>query len=246
MKISNLVSIAMLAGMTSFANAEGAAQWEYKGDRGPARWGLISQAYHSCAIGVEQSPVDLAHTIRGEPEDIQFHWNKLADWSEVNNGHTIQLNSVDAGHASLKGKDYKLVQFHFHAPSEHTIDGKSFPMEVHFVHVADDGAIVVVGAMMEDGGQNDFFQSLMEKAPKDANGKVAFGQADPEGLLPATGHYYRYQGSLTTPPCSETVVWTVLKQPIKVSDASIKAFQDIYSGNARMIQKIGRRYIIEK
>lgn len=246
MKIRTLATAATLVALTTSAMAAGTPHWGYKGNEGPEHWSEIAQNFAACETGHEQSPVDLAHAVKGTPADIDFHWNKDASWTEVNNGHSIQDNTDDGGTISLDGKTYKLVQFHFHSPSEHTIDGKKSPMEAHFVHVADNGDIAVLGAMIEPGGKNELFDTLMSAAPAQSGQEVEIGKNDPDDLLPEKAHFYRYQGSLTTPPCSETVVWTILKEPIKVSQDSIGKFQKIYSANARPVQDIERRYILEK
>ncbi|MBD8890516.1 carbonic anhydrase [Roseibium litorale] len=231
--------------MTTSAFAASSPHWSYKGEEGPAHWGALAKNFAACETGHEQSPVDLAHAVKAEPAAIAFHWNPKAKWTEVNNGHSIQDNTEDGGTIDLDGKTYKLVQFHFHSPSEHAIDGKKAPMEAHFVHVADDGTIAVLGAMIEPGGKNPLFKTIMDAAPEKVGAEKTIGEADAAKLLPATQHFYRYEGSLTTPPCSETVVWTVLKEPIKVSEESIKEFQKLYDANARPLQKLDRRYILE-
>ncbi len=245
MKIRFLATAATALVIASSAMAAGTQHWSYKGEEGPSHWGEIAKNFKACETGHEQSPVDLTNAVHGQPADVEFHWNKDANWTEVNNGHSIQANSDDAGSITLDGKTYKLVQFHFHAPSEHAIDGKKAPMEAHFVHVADDGEIAVLGAMIEPGGSNDVFKAVMEAAPQKAGGETKLGKEDPSTLLPANHRFYRYEGSLTTPPCSETVVWTIMKEPIKVSEKSIAEFQKLYSANARPLQDIGRRYILE-
>ena len=245
MTIRFLAAVAVVAAISSQAYGADTSHWTYEGHEGPAHWGEIDEKFAACGIGGEQSPVDLTGAVKGDPAEIAFHWNADADWTAVNNGHTIQENTSNGGTITLDGKDYQLVQYHFHSPSEHAITGKTFPMEVHFVHVAKGGGIAVLGAMIEGGGQNDLFTSLMDAAPKTVGAEVAIGKGDPAKLLPDVAKFYRYQGSLTTPPCSEVVVWTVLKDASKVSDAAIKKFQELYSGNARPLQKVGRRYLLE-
>lgn len=231
--------------LATSAMAADTQHWTYEGSEGPAHWGELSHDFATCEAGDEQSPVDIANTVKAEPAKVELHWNPEADWSEVNNGHSIQNNSKDGGYITLAGKEYELLQFHFHAPSEHALDGERLPMEAHFVHRADDGNLAVLAVMVKGGGENDLFQALMDAAPRKGGEEVEFGKADPSKLLPASQHFYRYQGSLTTPPCSETVVWTILKEPVAVSDAAIEEFQEIYAMNARPLQETGRRYILE-
>ncbi|MBN9670865.1 carbonic anhydrase [Roseibium aggregatum] len=245
MKIRFLATAATAIALTTSVMAADKPHWSYEGAGGPAHWGQIAENFETCEAGDEQSPVDLTNAIKAEPEAIVFHWNKDADWTEVNNGHSIQANSENGGSIELNGKTYKLVQFHFHAPSEHAIDGRKFPMEAHFVHVADDGTIAVLGAMIEGGSDNGLFQKVMDSAPRSSGETVNLGTANPADIIPTGEHFYRYQGSLTTPPCSETVIWTLLKKPLKVSENAIAEFEALYSSNARPLQETGRRYILE-
>ncbi|MEE4014835.1 carbonic anhydrase family protein [Roseibium sp. FZY0029] len=246
MNIRILLTAAAAIAFTSSAMAATPQHWSYEGAGGPTHWGALSAKFAACESGMEQSPVDLTHAVKADPADIEFHWNKDADWTVVNNGHSIQANSDDAGYIVLDGKDYKLAQFHFHTPSEHAIDGKRFPMEVHFVNVADDGEFAVIGAMIEGGGDNTLFDAVMDAAPAKEGGSAEIGKEDPASLLGQKDSFFRYEGSLTTPPCSQTVVWTIMKEPLKVSDAEIKKFQGIYQMNARPLQEIGRRFILEQ
>ena len=246
MKSRFLIAVAAAALISTSAFAASSPHWTYEGAEGPAHWADLAKNFEVCEAGHEQSPVDLTDAVKAEPADIMFHWNKDAHWTVVNNGHTIQANTDDGGTIDLDGKSYVLRQFHFHTPSEHSIDGKKAPMEAHFVHQAEDGTLAVVGAMIEPGGENDLFKAVMDKAPAKAGEEVQVGAADAAKMLPDTRHFFRYEGSLTTPPCSETVVWTVMKEPIKVSEASIKEFEAIYAANARPLQPIGRRFILEK
>src|SRR5262249_27610289 len=148
-------------------------------------------------------------------------WAKSAD-TIINNGHTIQLNFAEGSTLALGDIQYKLVQVHFHRPSEHTIGGKQFPMEAHFVHRADSGGLAVVGVLMAEGKPNAAFRDIVRTMPA-AEGPAA--KADPRitpnALLPKKLGYYRYSGSLTTPPCSETVEWLLLTDPIEVSAADV-------------------------
>ena len=224
------------------APAHGGGHWDYDGAKGPEKWGDIEEAYHACAAGAEQSPIDLTGGVDAEVSNISFHWQPV-NWNVVNNGHTIQMEAKDAGYATIDGERFDLVQFHFHTPSEHMIDGHKFPMEVHFVHKNAAGKLAVIGVMMMPGMPNELFSTIMAKAPKE-EGSASVGTADQRGLIAPVNGIYRYQGSLTTPPCSETVLWTVLSTPVLVSADDIKAFQELFPMNARPIQPINRRYVL--
>ena len=220
-----------------------APHWTYDGAEGPAYWGALTEDFGLCSTGQEQSPVNLTRAVRAEAEAVQLFWNASADWSVSNNGHTIQAGTKNGGMMTVDGTDFELVQFHFHTPSEHAIDGQRSPMEVHFVHKSSSGALAVVGVMIEGGGTNGLLDAIMAAAPA-VEGEAEVGVRDPGDLLPAQTEFYRYQGSLTTPPCSETVLWTVMKEPVQVSDRQIQAFQQIFAMNARPLQDVHRRFVL--
>jgi len=137
-----------------------------------------------------------------------------------------------------------MTQFHFHHPSEHLVDGKSFAMEAHFVHAAEDGGLAVVGVIMAAGRANPVFNKIVSTMPEEGPPVPADSAIDPNGLLPARRAYYRYEGSLTTPPCSETVDWLVLADRIEVAEADIARFAKLYPMNARPVQNRNRRFIL--
>lgn len=231
-----------LCGTGVFA-AEG-AHWTYEGAEGPDHWGNLDAASKVCATGSQQSPIDIDATIRAELPPLKIQWAKSAD-TIVNNGHTIQLNAAPGSTLTLGDDEYKLVQFHFHRPSEHLIDGKRFPMEVHFVHQHSSGQLAVVGVLMATGKANPDFAKVVATMPgKEGPAVKADPAIDPNGFLPGSLAHYRYHGSLTTPPCAETVVWLLLTQPVEVSDADIASFAKLYAMNARPVQKDNRRFVL--
>ena len=139
-----------------------------------------------------------------------------------------------------------MLQLHFHRPSEHLIGGKNFPMEAHFVHRAESGALAVVGVLMTTGKSNPAFHRIVSTMPAEEGPAVkADPRIDPHALLPARLGYYRYPGSLTTPPCSEIVEWLLLTSPIHVAEADIASFARLYPLNARPAQKDNRRYVLQ-
>jgi carbonic anhydrase len=220
------------------------AHWSYQGGLGPERWGDLDAAYRACSGGAQQSPLDIDQPVRAQLSPLQVAWAKRAD-TIVNNGHTIQLNVTDGSTLTAPAGSYKLLQFHFHRPSEHMIGGKSFPMEAHFVHANAAGALAVVGVLMAAGRPNVMFNKIVSTMPQDEGPTVkADPGIDPNGLLPPRRNYFRYSGSLTTPPCSETVDWLVLTDPIQVADADIARFAKLYPMNARPVQKLDRRFVL--
>ena len=216
--------------------AEG-AHWSYEGATGPDKWGDLDAASKVCSVGSQQSPIDIGGTIRAQLPPLKIRWGKSAD-TIVNNGHTIQINVGEGSTLTLGNEPYALLQFHFHRPSEHRVAGKSFPMEVHFVHRHASGALAVVGVLMTAGRQNNTFNAVTGTMPSKEGPAVKAGQGiNPNGLLPSRLTYYRYPGSLTTPPCAETVEWLLLTTPIPVSEFDIAAFAKLYAMNARPAQK---------
>jgi len=163
----------------------------------------------------------------------------------VDNGHTVQV-ALDAGSLTVTGKTYEFVQFHFHKPSEEKINGQGFDMVAHLVHRADDGKLAVVAVLLERGAENPFIQTLWNNLPLERQQEVRVAASlDLNALLPANRNYFTYMGSLTTPPCSEGVLWLVMKQPVAVSPDQIAVFSRLYPRNARPIQPVAGRLIKE-
>lgn len=228
---------------TSGFAAEG-AHWSYEGAAGPAKWGDLDAANKVCSIGSQQSPIDIGATVKSQLPALKLAWAKTAD-TIVNNGHTIQLNFAEGSTMKLGDTVYKLLQVHFHRPSEHLIAGKNFPMEAHFVHRADSGALAVVGVLLAEGKANAAFGKIVATMPATEGPAVKADAAiNPNALLPAKLSYYRYEGSLTTPPCSEVVDWLLLTTPMQVAASDVAGFAKLYSMNARPAQKDNRRFVL--
>lgn len=223
--------------------AEG-AHWSYEGAAGPTKWGDLDAASKVCAIGAQQSPIDVVAPVKSQLPPLKLGWAKTAD-TIVNNGHTIQLNFADGSGLALGDRKYKLLQVHFHRPSEHMIAGKSFPMEAHFVHRADSGGLAVVGVLMSTGKPNAAFAKVVSTMPsKEGPAVKADAGFNANDMLPKKLSYYRYSGSLTTPPCSETVEWLLLTTPITVAETDVAAFAKLYPLNARPVQPENRRFVL--
>ena len=227
------------------AAAEHKQHWSYEGETGPQHWGDISPAFKVCQLGLEQTPLDLSSSLKGETGGLAFDYRQMP-LRLVNNGHTIQVNAEPGSSLTIGGKRYNLAQFHFHHPSEHQIDGKSFDMEVHFVHKSEDGALAVIGVFIRAGAHNPGLQPIFDQMPKSEGPQVtAAGQFDPSSFLPGSQSHYRYMGSLTTPPCSEGLTWTVFRDPIEASPEQIRQFSTLFPNNARPVQRRNRRLLIE-
>lgn len=221
------------------------AHWTYGGEEGPEHWGELGPENRPCAAGLQQSPVDLSGALTAHvPAPIPM-WIPSNGGSIVNNGHTLQVNVNDGGSITLEGKSFALKQFHFHHPSEHTIDGKAFPLEVHFVHAARDGDLAVIGVMFEEGETNPNLDPIWASAPIHEGQVTIHREIDAYQFMPPVVGVYRYEGSLTTPPCSETVHWTVMTTPVSASSSQIEAFTTLFPWNARPVQPLNRRYILK-
>ena len=219
-------------------------QWSYEGETGPANWGR-NPAWSQCGIGTRQSPIDLRDGMKVDLEPIVFDYKPSA-FNVIDNGHTIQVN-VGAGNTiSLQGRSYELLQFHFHRPSEERINGKGFEMVVHMVHKDSDGKLAVVAVLLERGKAQNMIQTVWNNLPLEKNDTVTpsivLNVAD---VLPARRDYFTYMGSLTTPPCSEGVLWMVMKEPVQASPAQMALFSRLYPLNARPIQANAGRVVKE-
>jgi carbonic anhydrase len=219
--------------------------WSYEGEGAPENWAKIDPSNNVCAVGQRQSPIDIREGIKVDLEPVKFDY-RPSTFRIVDNGHTVQVNVGDS-RITLTGKTYELVQFHFHRPSEEKVNGRRFDMVAHLVHKADDGALAVVAVLLERGQENPFIQTLWNNLPLEKNAPVSPPSLsiDPQALLPAARDYYTYMGSLTTPPCTEGVLWLVMKQPVQVSSDQIGIFSRLYANNARPIQPSANRMIKE-
>lgn len=217
-----------------------AVHWSYEGEEGPDHWGELDPAYEACATGLEQSPIDLTAGKAAKLDDIEFKWKPSA-YEVVDNGHTVQVNLATGGTAVIDGHEYTLVQFHFHAPSEHTIAGTRYTMEMHFVHKDAEGKLAVVGVLFTEAAENPELNFVFDRIPAPGSTLAGQGLIDPRRLLPEYTATVRYPGSLTTPPCSEGVSWNVFLMPIQASKEQIETFASRHEGSNRPVQSIGDR-----
>ena len=240
------LSLAVLFVALLFGALADETQWGYDGAEGPEFWGSMSPDYALCADGSAQSPIDLRDASELDLVDIEFHYAHTENMI-MNNGHTIQVNVEAGSYIVYNGIAYDLLQFHFHSPSEHTINGEAAAMEIHFVHIdPNSGMLAVVGILLEQGDDdNEAYAGVMDSMPAEIGELQAMGEALAlESLLPDQRTYFTYQGSLTTPPCSEVVRWLLLDTPVELSAAQIDAFTAIYDGIARPTQPLGKRDLL--
>jgi len=230
----------------SAAQAAGGAHWGYEGPHGPSGWGELDSASQACSLVCAQSPIELSGAIPAKIAHLSIAWQPET-FTIRNNGHTIQADALPGSFAIIGAERYELQQFHFHTPSEHTLDGAHAAMEVHFVHESADGkSAAAIGAFLNPGAPNVAVSQIMQVAPAH-KGSVQLGQPlDPALLVPKEGALYRYEGSLTTPPCAETVLWNVYTAAVPVAAADIEAFKRIFPNNARPLQPRNRRYLLQE
>ena len=235
--------IAVTLGHVAAAQADG-KHWTYSGHGGPREWGALSDEFATCKLGKNQSPIDIRGAKAADLPAIKFDY-KPSPLKVIDNGHTIQVNYASGSSIEVGGTRYELVQFHFHKPSEEKIEGKSHDMVAHFVHKSPEGKLAVVAVLLDKGGANGLIDSIWKNLPKTKEKEVLVTNVtiDATNLLPENKGYYKFQGSLTTPPCSEEVTWLVLKTPVKIGDGAIAAFGKIYPMNARPTQALNGRAV---
>lgn len=220
--------------------------WSYSGQSGPSHWGKLSSEYALCGMGKNQSPIDLASLIEAELPPVEFNYSSNAK-EILNNGHSIQANYATGSSMSIDGQEFFLLQFHFHSPSENQIEGKSFPMEGHLVHADGNDNLAVVAVMFEEGETNRAIAELWEQMPDTAGDQEKLSSPiNAQALLPESKDYYYFNGSLTTPPCTEGVTWIVMKQPVPISKDQIEAFTRVIGHpNNRPVQPVNARLILK-
>lgn len=241
------VSFALCCGL--FANnliASEGVRWGYSGEVGPENWGKLAPEFALCSAGMNQSPVNIADPIAGNLPDLSFAY-QVSGTEVLNNGHAIQVNYKPGSTLSAKGSVFELQQFHFHSPSENTIAGKSFPLEAHFVHTDANGNLAVVAVVYEEGEQNAELGKIWTQMPAEAGQKAVLEEpVDANIFLPKDKDYYYFNGSLTTPPCTEGVRWFVLKEIGAVSKEQVDKFTHVmHHPNNRPVQPLNARLVTD-
>lgn len=238
-------AVVFFFGAVSVALAGEGHHWTYSGEGGPEHWGELDASYAACSEGEAQSPIDLAGP------GVEMVYAAEASYSPLpltvlNNGHTVQIAAEGAGTLVSGSAKYGLLQVHFHAPSEHVINGEAVPVEAHFVHRSAEGTLGVLGVFVVEGEENPALAALLMHLPETEGPAQTFAETmiDLNALLPEDLSIYRYAGSLTTPPCTEGVAWHVLKDPVTASKAQIDRLSHVLHGNARPIQPLNGRPLI--
>ena len=266
-----VVVLPLIASLAGVDWASAAAPWNHDPGSaiGPLNWGALDPAFEMCDSGTRQSPVNISGTTRGGGPSLRFDYpdNELV---VENTGHVIEVPiPIDNGNTLLIGSsDFSLIQYHFHAPSEHTLNGQQFDLEAHLVHENAAGRLAVVGVLMDIGDQpNELVDEVFHNAPEEAGEETKVGiESNARELLPGfeshvgdgsfvINRYYSYSGSLTTPACSEPVRWIVLKDPVTVSTFTVEELHrpislfpgyDGYPHNNRPVQPLNGRQITSR
>lgn len=243
MKLKAIAMLSLWCTQVVFAGAE--LDWGYTDAQAPAHWATLSHQYQACA-GQNQSPINIQNTIKANLPPLKFDYQTKAQ-SIINNTHTVQVNFGEGSFLTLDEQKFGLQQFHLHSPSENTIQGKSYPMEMHLVHASKAGDLTVVAVMFEEGNENQKLKKLWKELPSKTGKELKLKQHDiAAAFLPQNLEYYRFNGSLTTPPCSEGVRWVVFKEIQQASKQQIQAFSQLLShSNNRPIQAQNARLILE-
>ena len=231
------------------AQAQWRTPWAYEGEKGPAHWAELDSDYATCGSGKAQSPIDIRNPRKSKLPALAFAF-KSGLLNLINNGYTAVRVDYKPGNGdilSVDGKQYELTQFHFHHPSEETIAGKPADMVLHLMYQGADGKVVGVAVLMRQGKANPAVAELWTQMPEKpgAYHLIADVAFDPTGLMPKERGYYRYEGSVTAPPCNEGVTWYVLKTPMTVSAEQIAEFAKLYPHDVRPIQNLNGRLVEE-
>jgi carbonic anhydrase len=239
------VCAGLLAQRQAAADSGAKPHWTYEGAEGPEHWGELSADFKTCTLGLEQTPIDIKGGTHAELPAVAPSF-KAMKLKILNNGHTIQVNCEKGSSTTINGEAFELLQFHFHHPSEHLLSGKAFDLELHFVHKSKAGRLAVLGVFIQPGAENAALKPIWAAMPPQASEEQAVeATIAPADLLPAEHGFFRYEGSLTTPPCSEGVLWTVFKQPITASTDQITQFAKLFPVNARPAQPLNQRFLLE-
>ncbi|WP_367104359.1 carbonic anhydrase [uncultured Psychrobacter sp.] len=221
------------------------ASWSYSGSTGPEYWGDVEGA-SACKIGQEQSPIDITRVTASAMDAPTINYGKSASLSIDDDGHTIVYTPSTAENTiNINNERFELKQFHYHTPSEHQLGSQKYPAEVHFVHANSDGNLAVVGVMLQQGQPNSVMRTLLDGTQLSSNNNAEYtaDNIDLSALIPAMPTFYHYQGSLTTPPCSEQVQWYVTKEPLELAGEQLAIMSQLYEGNNRPIQPQGSRVV---
>ena len=249
---SRILLSAILAICFAFVTFRAVAQdakpphWSYQGATDPVHWGSLGSAYAVCSTGHLQSPIDIKDAKKTDLPSLKMNYSSVP-LNIIDNGHSVQINYPEGSTLTVGDKIYTLKQFHFHHPAEEQIDGKKYDLVAHLVHADADGHLAVIAVLFKKGAANSLLDTLWKSVPseKEKATDVSSVTVNAKDLLPTNLGYYTFQGSLTSPPCSEGVTWYVLKSHETLSGAQLATFAKLYPHNARPLQPANGREILE-
>jgi len=244
-RVSTITLIVILVAMPLAVAAE-KPHWGYTGQTDPSHWAELSSEYAACASGKSQSPIDLSGFVEADLPAVHPAY-PIGATEFVNNGHSVQVNFPAGNEVTVDAKVYELKQVHFHTPSENHINGEPFPFEAHLVHAAADGTLLVIALMFSNGADNPAIARLWAQLPEQAGDQSQLPTPlNASNLLPNNLDYYRFEGSLTTPPCTEGVHWLVLKHPVEISTKQVEQFAHVmHHPNNRPVQPRNGRKVLQ-
>jgi carbonic anhydrase len=248
-EIMNAMGVARMAVGVFAAGWTGlvfAQHWSYSGEAGPDNWSKLDEAFVMCGLGQNQSPIDLDGFVESEMGPLKLDYRAGA-MDILSNGHAVQVDYRAGSTLTVHGRRFELKQFHFHTPSENHVRGQSFPLEAHLVHADANGTLAVVSVLFGEGSPNPLLAELWKQMPGAVGEKMPLpAHLNVNGLLPKSRDYYRYNGSLTTPPCSEGVLWMVMKEPATVSRDQVEKVASVLGfANNRPLQPANARPILQ-
>lgn len=244
-----LTIAALLAGCGDDDSEEAAEppDFGYSGKTGPENWGALDPSYRACSDGRRQSPVDLTGARASSLPSIRFSYEP-AKVEVENNGHSLEVAYPPGSSIAIGDAEYQLDQFHFHSPSEHRVNGRALPMELHFVNRAGDDEVAVIGVLVTEGAAHPTIAKLAPALPSEEGDALpAPGEINALDLLPrdpGSAARWSYEGSFTTPPCTEGVSWNVFREPIELSASQIASLREFYDGNNRPVQPLNGRDLL--
>lgn len=243
---SMLLPLMLLLSASLFAQHHESSHWGYDGTEGPSHWAELNPEFAMCRSGHHQSPIDIRNARKADLPPIQVSYQP-SPLHILDNGHTIMINYAPGSFIRVGEKQYALQQFHFHRPSEERINGKAYDMSLHLVHSDEQGNLAVVSVLIERGADNPLVHELWSDLPKEKEHEEQLDnvQINAKALLPSDLGYYTFPGSLTTPPCTENVIWFVLEKPVTMSAEEIQRFEKLYRHNARPTEPLYDRVVME-
>ena len=219
--------------------------WGYDGKEGPSNWGKLSSDFSMCDTGSTQSPIDIEDSLDANLKPLKF-LQKFPVKDILKTNHSVQLNFRDGNIVAVDNTTFKLKQVNFRTPSEHKIKGKSYPLEAQFLHTDIKGSTTIVAVIFREGKPNSALEKILKQLPTESDKPATLkSRVLATELMPSNQDYYRFSGSLTTPPCTEGVRWILIKTPITASKDQIEALSEVTSDNNRPIQALNGRLIVD-